>query len=68
MRMAWLHALDPKFALLTRSPPRRSHQDQITELPAGARLLASSKLTPNEIWAIGNQVLGIQGEQCRAFH
>ena len=40
----------------------RSHQDQVTALPPSAQLLASSSLTPNEIWAIGDQVLGIQGK------
>lgn len=36
-------------------------QDQIFEMPPGGTLLASSAKTPIEIWALGNQVLCIQG-------
>lgn len=38
-----------------------SHQDQVSELPPGATLLASSTKTPNEIWSMGSQVFCIQG-------
>ena len=38
-----------------------SHQDQISELPKGATLLASSANTPIEVWSQGTAVLGIQG-------
>ncbi|MCJ1422447.1 hypothetical protein MMC29_000327, partial [Sticta canariensis] len=38
-----------------------SHQDQISELPPGATLLASSRKTPIEIWSKDDQVFCIQG-------
>ena len=41
-----------------------SHQDQVTLLPPGATLLAASDSTPIEMWALGNNVLGVQGP-CR---
>jgi GMP synthase-like glutamine amidotransferase len=37
------------------------HQDQVTELPQGATLLASSEFCPNAAYAIGDQVLCFQG-------
>lgn len=37
------------------------HQDQVTHLPATAERLAGDTFCPNAIFAIGNQVLGIQG-------
>lgn len=36
------------------------HQDQVTKLPSGATLLASSPCCPNEMYSIGNQILCIQ--------
>ncbi len=36
------------------------HQDQVVELPQGARLLASSEGCKNAMFAYGDQVLGIQ--------
>lgn len=38
-----------------------SHQDQVTELPHGARRIASSDFCPNAAYAIGDQVLCFQG-------
>lgn len=37
------------------------HQDQVTQLPEGATLLASSEFCPNAAYAIGDQVLCFQG-------
>eukprot|EP00250_Pteridium_aquilinum_P003993 c14247_g1_i1 orf=557-1393(+) len=37
------------------------HQDEVFELPPGGEVLASSEKTRIEIFAMGNQVLGIQG-------
>ena len=39
-----------------------SHQDCVTRLPEGAVLLASSKDTRVEVWALGDHVLCIQGQ------
>ncbi|ANI14575.1 amidotransferase [Pseudomonas citronellolis] len=38
-----------------------SHQDQVTQLPKGARRIASSDFCPNAAYAIGDQVLCFQG-------
>lgn len=37
------------------------HQDQVTRLPPAAQRLAGDAFCPNAIFAIGDQVLGIQG-------
>jgi len=37
------------------------HQDQVTDLPAGAEALGGSDFCPNTIYSIGDRVLGIQG-------
>lgn len=37
------------------------HQDQVMRLPADAQRLAGNAFCPNTIFAIGDQVLGIQG-------
>lgn len=37
------------------------HQDQVVKLPAGAERLAGDDFCPNTMFAIGQQVLGIQG-------
>lgn len=37
------------------------HQDQVVRLPAAAQRLAGDAFCPNAIFAIGDQVLGIQG-------
>ena len=39
-----------------------SHQDCVTRLPEGAVLLASSRDTRVEVWALGDHVLCIQGQ------
>lgn len=38
-----------------------SHQDQVTRLPKGATLIASSDFCPNAVYRIGDQVLCFQG-------
>lgn len=38
-----------------------SHQDQVTELPKGATVIASSDFCPNAAYCIGDQVLCFQG-------
>lgn len=38
-----------------------SHQDQVTELPPGAELIASSDFCPNYMYQIDNHILSIQG-------
>ncbi|MBT7966637.1 MAG: C26 family cysteine hydrolase domain-containing family [Proteobacteria bacterium] len=38
-----------------------SHQEQVTELPAEAVLLAGSDFCPNGIFQVGSSMLGIQG-------
>ncbi|MBJ9975691.1 amidotransferase [Pseudomonas sp. S75] len=38
-----------------------SHQDQVTQLPEGATLIASSDFCPNAAYHIGDQVLCFQG-------
>eukprot|EP00884_Botryococcus_braunii_P009876 jgi/Botrbrau1/18890/Bobra.177_2s0048.1 len=44
-----------------RFPIVESHQDAISRLPSGAVLLAKSGNTPVEMWALSDNVLGIQG-------
>lgn len=38
-----------------------SHRDQVTQLPAGAELIATTDYCPNFMFHIDDQVLGIQG-------
>ena len=45
-----------------------SHQDCVTHLPEGAFLLASSRDTRVEVWALGDHVLCIQGECWKQLH
>lgn len=51
----WMRPQLADFALLS------SHQDQVVELPAGARLLISSDFCPVSGYAIGDQVFTLQG-------
>ena len=51
----WMRPALADFALLS------SHQDQVVELPAGARLLFSSDFCPVSGYAIGDQVFTLQG-------
>lgn len=52
---AWMTPAGETFSLLV------SHQDQVSELPAGAQLLASSAFCPLAAYCIGDQVLCFQG-------
>jgi GMP synthase-like glutamine amidotransferase len=38
-----------------------SHRDQVTILPDGAELVATSALCPNSMYCIGNHILSLQG-------
>ncbi len=38
-----------------------SHQEQVTVLPEGAKLIAGSDFCPNSIFSVGSHMLGIQG-------
>ena len=38
-----------------------SHKDQVTALPVGATLLASSEFCPNAMFTIADHVLALQG-------
>jgi len=51
----WMQPEAAQFNLLV------SHQDQVTQLPEAATLLASSDFCPNAAYCIGNQVLCFQG-------
>ena len=50
--------MDPQVSELTLLI---SHQDQVTELPQGATVIASSDFCPNAAYHIGDQVLCFQG-------
>jgi GMP synthase-like glutamine amidotransferase len=52
---AWMNPPCNELSLLA------SHQDQVTRLPAGATLLASSGFCPIAAYSIGQQVLCFQG-------
>lgn len=65
-RMAYTwHAAPPGSPALPEARPERallvSHQDQVLELPAGARLLASNAHCPIAAYAVGKQALCVQG-------
>ena len=52
---------DPLFgAMPTSFPAQLSHRQSVVELPAGARLLASSEMEPHQAFAWGNCAWGIQ--------
>jgi len=51
----WMQPASEQFSLLV------SHQDQVSRLPEGATLLASSDFCPNAAYRVGNQVLCFQG-------
>lgn len=54
-RPSWLPAQADEFQLLI------SHRDQVTALPAGASVLASSAFCENAAFVLGQQVLCFQG-------
>jgi GMP synthase-like glutamine amidotransferase len=51
----WMHPASNQLSLLA------SHQDQVSRLPDGATLIASSAFCPIAAYAIGQQVLCFQG-------
>lgn len=58
--------------MMPESPTFRlifSHKDQVTRLPPGAELLATSPLCPNAMFRIGGHMLAIQGhpEFCKGY-
>ncbi|MBI6927119.1 amidotransferase [Pseudomonas putida] len=54
-RAPWMQPQVSELTLLI------SHQDQVTELPKGATVIASSDFCPNAAYCIGDQVLCFQG-------
>ena len=54
-----LDVLDPIFNFAS-VPAAQWHEDQVTVLPAGATLLASSKLCENQIYRLGSNSYGLQ--------
>ncbi len=51
----WIRPYQPRFSLIV------SHQDQVVELPAGAKLLAGSDFCPNAAFTVGDHLLTFQG-------
>jgi len=51
---------DPVFDLPAPAPVAQWHEDQVTVLPEGATLLASSALCRNQIYRIGSKSYGVQ--------
>ena len=51
----WMRPRLDEFRLLA------SHQDQVTVLPPGARLVASSDFCPNAAFAVGEHMFALQG-------
>lgn len=51
----WIQPALKQFSLLA------SHKDQVTELPAGAELIAESEFCPNAAFRIDNHILTFQG-------
>jgi GMP synthase-like glutamine amidotransferase len=54
-RPAWFDDGDEAFSILV------SHQDQVTELPEAAEVLAGSGFCPNAVLQIGDHILTFQG-------
>ena len=51
---------DPVFALAPHSPVAQWHEDEVSTLPTGATLLASSKLCLNQVYRIGSTQYAVQ--------
>jgi len=51
---------DPVFNLSAPAPVAQWHEDQVTVLPDGATLLASSELCRNQVYRIGSKIYGVQ--------
>lgn len=54
-REPWMEPSLGEFRLLA------SHRDQVTTLPGGARLVASSPFCPNAAFVLDDRLLGVQG-------
>ena len=54
-RMPWMGESTPNVNLVV------SHQEQVTELPEGAELIAGNDFCPNSIITVSGNMLGIQG-------
>lgn len=54
-RKKWMNPFKPSFSL------QMSCQDQVTQLPPGAELLAGKPSCPNGVIMLGDNILGIQG-------
>lgn len=59
----WMEPFKPSLDLIV------SHQDQVTRLPEGAEVLASSRFCPYYMVQYGEHFLGVQGhpEFCKAY-
>ncbi|MCU1353533.1 MAG: synthase [Acidimicrobiales bacterium] len=53
-RAAWMAPPADGFTLVA------SHEDQVTDLPPGARLLARAAYCPNAMFALGERAIGLQ--------
>lgn len=51
---------DTVFDFVDAVPAAQWHEDQVTKLPSGATLLASSELCENQIYRIGSRSYGVQ--------
>ena len=63
VKKPWMEPFKPSIDLVV------SHQDQVTRLPPGAEILASSRFCPVYMMQIGEHFLGVQGhpEFCKAY-
>ncbi len=55
-----LEVSDPIFTFENQVPVAQWHEDQVTKLPTGAILLASSELCENQIYRLGSASYGVQ--------
>jgi len=53
-REPWMTPAVSRFELIA------SHEDQVVELPPGARLLATAEYCPNAMFSLGDRALGLQ--------
>jgi GMP synthase-like glutamine amidotransferase len=52
--------VDPIFTLSSHSPVAQWHEDEVSQLPTGATLLASSELCLNQVYRIGSAQYAVQ--------
>ena len=55
-----LNISDPIFSFGSELPVAQWHEDQVTVLPHGATLLASSELCENQVYRLGSRSYGVQ--------